>query len=113
MKIQISDRPVKLADALRQHIESRLLLTLGRFADRIGTVSVRLAPGVLQTGAPVKFCRIDINLKRKLTVEATHVEAMTAVDHAVDHATRSVARALDQESSGSVPPVIPVRSPKH
>jgi ribosomal subunit interface protein len=112
VQIQITNGHIKLTRLLRTHIEQRIGLALGRFAERIGTVNVKFAPGVLNGGAPEKLCRIEIGLRRKLSVEAAHADVFAAVDQAIDHATRSVSRVLDQESSGSVPPITPLRSPK-
>jgi ribosomal subunit interface protein len=98
MQIRISDRDVEMTEALRVHVERRLGIALGRFADRIGRVMVRLSSAGIDADGPVKRCQIDVGL-RPLNVRAgdTDADLFAAVNHASARISRSVARALELE----------------
>jgi ribosomal subunit interface protein len=91
--IRIRVRNVEATGALRTHVEHRLRLALGRFAERIARVTVRFSAA--EAG---KRCQIDLVLRpRTLTVEDTDSEAFAALDHAVDRLSRTVVRSLERE----------------
>jgi ribosomal subunit interface protein len=109
MKVQIRERDVSVTSALRAHVERRLGLALGRFAGRIGPVTVRFFDD-----AGDKRCQIDVGLRpRKVRVEDTNADPFAAVDHASDRVSSTVARALDRErewDDGGTRPRLPVES---
>ena len=92
MKVQIRQDDVSLTRALRAHVERRVGLALGRFADRIGSVLVRLSDS-----AGKRRCQIDVGLRRNLRGEDIDADAFAAVNHASDRVSSSVARALERE----------------
>jgi ribosomal subunit interface protein len=97
MKIQIPKCDVDVSDVLRVHVERRLGLALGRFADRIGSVIVRFSHADGDASGTHMCCRIQVGLRpQRLDVEDTDVDLFAAVNHATDRASRSVARALEQ-----------------
>jgi putative sigma-54 modulation protein len=92
MKIQIRTKGFTLGKALRAHVERRVGLALGRFADRIGVVVVRLSDG------GDKRCEIEAAFRpKKVLVEDSNTSLVAAVDHATSRASRSIARALERE----------------
>jgi len=100
IKVRISQSDVDVTDVLRVHVERRLGLALGRFADRIGRVIVRFSPADTDASGAYKRCQIEVDLRpRRVEVEDTDVDLFTAVNHATERATRSVARAVDWEST--------------
>ena len=85
IKVQIQKRDVPITAILRKHLEQRLGFVLGRFAERIGRVTVRVstAHGPLNGGH--KRCEIAVGLRPR-TVRAEDVDAdpFAAVDNASD-----------------------------
>ncbi|CAG1772400.1 hypothetical protein BAC2_02414 [uncultured bacterium] len=98
MRIEIAKQKFKITPKLKKHIELRLRLALGRFAARIGVVAVKCGTGDLFGSVQEKRCHIELTLHKQVSVEAADANVFTAVDRAVDHAVRSVARVLDQET---------------
>ena len=96
MKIRILKCDVDVTDVLRVHVERRLGLALGRFADRIGPVLVHFSNVDGDASGGHKRCRIEVGLRpRGLDVEDTDIDLFAAVNHATDRAARSVARAVE------------------
>ena len=97
-KIEIQQRNIEITDVLRTHVQDRLGLALGRFADRIGRVVVRLSQADRHPSGADARCQIEVGLRpRSVDVEDTNVDLFAAVNHAADRASRSVARALERE----------------
>jgi ribosomal subunit interface protein len=93
MRVQIRGRGLSLTGDLRARVERHLGLALGRFADRIGSVTVQFS----ETDGH-KRCQIDVGLRpRKVCVEEVHAESFAAFDHASARVSSSIARALDRE----------------
>lgn len=107
MQILISNGSIKLTRLLKEHIEKRVGLALGRFADRIRKVSVKFLPGVSNGKLAEKLCRIDIAMRKKVSVESSHSDPFAAVNRALDHAISRVSKVLDHESLGELPTVAP------
>lgn len=99
MKVEIRERGVEVTEVLRAHVERRLGLALGRFADRIGRVTVRFSGANGRTGEQATRCRIDVSLRpRNVRAGDTDADLFAAVDNASDRLSRSVARILELES---------------
>ena len=99
MKVEIRERDVEVTEILRAHVERRLGLALGRFADRIGRVTVRLSGANGRTGELATRCQIDVSLHpRNVRAGDTDADLFAAVDNASDRVSRSVARILELES---------------
>jgi ribosomal subunit interface protein len=97
MRIHIPKSEVDVTDVLRVHVERRLGLALARFADQIGRVMVRFSNADGDADGAHKRCRIEVGLRpRCLGVEDIDVDLLAAVNHAIDRASRSVARTLEQ-----------------
>ena len=97
-RIEIQQRDIEISDVLRTHVQDRLGLALGRFADRIGRVIVRFSQADRHPSGTDKRCQIEVGLRpRSVDVEDTDVDLFAAVNHAADRASRSVARALERE----------------
>lgn len=97
MKITVTNGKAKLSPPLKLHIEQRLALAFGRFADRIRLVNVKFATGKKVTESPLTFCRIEVSLHKKLRVEAANADPYAAADLAIEHAVRAIARVLENE----------------
>jgi putative sigma-54 modulation protein len=91
MKVQF--REGKVSKVLRAHVEGRLGLALGRFADRIERVIVRVSELEGE-----KRCRIEVGLRPKMIrVEGLDASAQSAADHAISRVGASVGRAIERE----------------
>ena len=100
IKIQIRKTVVDMTDALRTHLERRLGLALSRFADRIGTVFVRLSHAAGDGRGSHKRCQIEVGLRpQRVKVEDTDADLFAAVNHAADRVSRTVAHALEREAA--------------
>ena len=99
MRIQIRSRNVvKVTEALRTHVERRLGLMLGRFAERIGPVIVRFSDANDHRNGSATRCQIDVSLRPSgsVRVEDTDADPFAVVDHATDRVSRSVALAFEE-----------------
>ena len=91
MRVQI--RAATVSKTLRIHVQGRLGLALGRFADRIERVTVRIT----KLGGE-RRCRIDVIMRgRMIRVEGLDVDAVAAAEHAISRAGSSVVRAIEAE----------------
>jgi ribosomal subunit interface protein len=95
VNIRVTAGSTRVTHTLREHIERRLGLALGRHAARIRSVAVTFS----NQGPKMKMCRIAVTLRRDVSVEAAGVDMFTAVDLAADHVTRRVARAIETEAT--------------
>ena len=99
MKIQIREREVALTLAVRTHVEQRLGMALGRFANEIERVSVRFSNVAGDNGSE-KRCEIDVSLRpRNVHVEDTDAQLVLAVDRASGRVSRLVSRARENHRS--------------
>ncbi|MBZ0136759.1 MAG: HPF/RaiA family ribosome-associated protein [Planctomycetes bacterium] len=98
MKITITHRHLTLTDEVKERIEQRVGVALGRFGDRIKQVSVKFMNGKTNGDAPEYLCVIEIELNKKLKVKAADRDVLSAMDLALEHATRSIAHSLTMES---------------
>ena len=105
MNIQIRTHNVEVSNLVRSHVERRLGFALGRFAERIDQVIVRLSDinGPNRNGVD-KRCQIDVGLRpaASVRVEDTDVDWFTTVDGAAERASRSVARSIGSARSSIV-----------
>lgn len=85
-----------MTPALRDHLERRVGLALGRFADRIAGVTIRVS----QTETRV-LCRVEVALRPRLVlVEDDALDPTEAAAHAIGKAGARVARAIEREQDG-------------
>jgi ribosome-associated translation inhibitor RaiA len=93
MKFQVRGPEPLLSPALRDHVERRLGLALGRFADRIGVVNVRLS----QRGDRV-HCQVEVTLRpRMVSVEDEDTDPARAAEFAIGRVDGRVALAIEGE----------------
>ena len=93
MKLRFHERGAKVSKSLREHVEGRLGLALGKFGERIGPVVVRFS-----AIAGEQRCRIEVGLTaRMIQVEGLHGDPFEAVDHAISRIASTIARALERE----------------
>ena len=96
MRLIARNGGIEWTDALRRHAERRLGFALGRFDNRLDTVTVRISDLNGPRGGVDKQCRIHLRLLRRppLVVQGTEADAPAAIDRAADRAARAVAREL-------------------
>lgn len=89
---------VEIDDQLRDYIHTRCGFKLGKFAERIERVSVRLENVSGAKGAPSRRCAVKVVLTRHETILVQVVDAdhRAAFDNAIDATERAVRRSLDR-----------------
>jgi ribosome-associated translation inhibitor RaiA len=88
MHISIRAKDLDLTEEFRQGVERRVRLALARVADRLAGVMVRIeARDSLAEGDARYLCRIAMTPAR-LEIEEEHDRLDTAIDRAVDRASR-------------------------
>jgi ribosome-associated translation inhibitor RaiA len=111
MHLSVRGLPLKAHEALRTSIERRLRFVLGRFASRIGrvTVEVDLATQAILDRSMVKRCRITVNLDRdySLSTEDNGSDVAAVVERATRRAGEIVRREMDRQREGSRRPATP------
>jgi len=99
MNTDVHIQSTDLTGALRTYIKRRLHFALGRFAGKVGrvTVHVKDVPGAGAT--PDASCRIRIELLpggQMIRHEAVHSNLYIAIDLATEHIGRVFKRELDR-----------------
>lgn len=94
MRITVRAAGFELADALKDHVERRLLFALGRFVQRVASVSVRLEDVNGARGETDKRCVMVVRLKPRghVLVECADSDVYAAIDRTADRVDRAVAR---------------------
>ena len=100
MRIEITTQGVNLTDATRGHVERRLYFALGRFADRVSEIHVRIADVNGPKGGVDKSCRIRVRLfgLPTVVVEQMDSDVNAAIDRSADRIGRTVARRRSKAS---------------
>lgn len=103
MKIDIRSNNVKVTEALRTHVERRLGLALGRFAERIRCAIVRFSDAGERPSGPTVRCHIDVVLRPSGSVWAEDMDddLIASVNNATDRVSRSVGLAFERDGFGS------------
>jgi ribosomal subunit interface protein len=99
MKIQITNGHIPLTKLLKEHIELRVGLTIGRFAERIRLIKVMFLEPTLIGAATGVRCRIEVHMRRRIRVEAVHTDVFAAVDDATANATRRLTSLINREGN--------------
>ena len=106
MNVDVHIQSTDLQGALGTYIKRRLLFGLGRFAGKLGRVSVRVEDVTGAGDVPDASCRIRVELLptgRTLRQEAAHRNVYIAIDLATERIGRTFERALDRiRSLGAV-----------
>lgn len=102
MRIHIRSSGIEVTSVLRAHVEHRLGLALGRFAERIRRVTVRFSNTEEPQSGSAARCHIDVGLRPSGSVwaEDTSDNLTAGVDHATDRIARAVALALERVRFG-------------
>lgn len=94
LSFYLTGQGVSITDELREHVARRLDFALGRFAERVERIEVK----VEDVNGVDKQCRIHVMLRGMPSVHVgqTAEVAYAAVDRAADRIGRTVARKLDR-----------------
>jgi putative sigma-54 modulation protein len=95
MKLEIRISNAGIVEFLRRYVDRRLQFALGRFGERVGTVSVRLYES--GRGSEAR-CRISAELRPMgtIAVEVRDPDLFSAMDRAAGRLNRRVGRELDR-----------------
>lgn len=99
MQIMIYARDYSVTPALRDFIKRKLGFGVGRFADRISSVRVRLKDTNGPRGGVDQHCRIDIAMNSSGTIaaEATELDIHKAISVAISRVARRVGISFDRK----------------
>lgn len=105
MQVHIHARKINVDEALRASIDRRLRFALGRFGERIATVTVRLEDANGARGGVDKQCQINVALWPcgNVLVEDTDRDFRAVVGRAADRAARAVDRDLQRRRDARRP----------
>ena len=95
MQLDIRGRNLRLTPALLDHVEQRLRFAVGRFATRLGRVTVRVDDLNGPRGGVDKRCHIHLELAgRALDIEEVDHDLYVAIARAAERAGRATERAI-------------------
>lgn len=100
MNVEIRAHGAALTEDIRSYVQRRLHFALGRFALRVGRVTVRLSDLNGPRGGVDQTCRITVERlpSRQIVVqECVDADLYAAIDDATTRIGRSFARALQRE----------------
>lgn len=102
MRIEIRSCGFKLTDTFKLHVKRRLGFALDRFAERIGSVTVRVRDVNAGRGGDDKECIAEANVipLGRVIIGERCADAYMAVDRATDRLGASVSRVLKRAKSG-------------
>lgn len=108
MRVEIRSRAVALEAEMKESIRRRIGFVLGRYADRIRTVHVRIEDENGPKGGVDILCRVTVRGDGigELHVEDRDRDPRVLIDRAIQRAGRSVARVVDR---GRIVSPIPAR----
>ena len=101
MRVEIRIRNTDLANALQNYVERRLSTELGRFADHVGRVLVKISGLSGPQGGTKRRCRMSVQLKtsRRVVVQETDLDLYTAIDRAAARVGRLVGQRIEREQA--------------
>lgn len=96
MNLFVRGHDITLPETLKDHVQRRVRLVVGRFGRRIAHVTVRIADVNGPRGGADKLCRVEARLwgRLPLVAEDTAADLRQAVDRAIDRVGRAVERAV-------------------
>jgi hypothetical protein len=102
MKLHLAAHGIELSADLHDYVKRRAHFSLGRFAGRIRSLSIRLADINGPRGAIDKLCdiRVDVGLRQPVMIRERQASIHAAVAFAVERAERAVQRQLRLASTG-------------
>lgn len=101
MKLELHSSRIEISESTRSYVERRIAFALGRFADVIESVAVRLEDINGPRGGIDKLCRMRVRLvgqRSPIIAEVVDLETRVAVDLTAERIGRAVARNLDRLS---------------
>ncbi len=103
MKTRLAAHGIELSGDLKDCIRRRVHFSLGRFAARIRSLSIRLADVNGPRGGVDKCCdiRVDVGLRQQVIVRERQANLHAAVAFAMERAERAVQRQLKLADPGS------------
>src|SRR5690348_8295609 len=109
MKMRLAAHGVDLSGDLKDYIRRRVHFSLGRFAARIRSLSIRVADVNGPRGGVDKCCdiRVDVGLRQPVIVRERQANLHVAVAFAMERAERAVERKLKLASTGSRMDTVP------
>ena len=104
MKLELTAHSIELTPDFRESVGRRIHFALGRFADRIKSVSVRVADVNGPRGGIDKCCivRIYAGLRRTVVIREQRSDVHAAVAVAAERAGRSMTRQLQLHRQAAV-----------
>lgn len=102
MHIDIRSRGFKLTNAFKLHVQRRLGFALDRFAERIGSVTLRLRGVSSGRGSDDKQCIVEVKVIPigTVVIAECRADAYVAVDTATDRLGAIVGRLLKRCKRG-------------
>ena len=94
MEIIVRGLNLGVTAEVRAYAERRLEFALGRFAQRIDRIEVRLSDTNGHKGGPDKRCQVHVRTRNMspLWVDTTHIDVLGAIDRSADRIGQVVAR---------------------
>ena len=103
MKMRLAAHGIELSGDLKDYIMRRVHFSLGRFAAKVRSLSIRLGDGNGSRGGVDKYCdiRVDVGLRQQVIVRERQANLHAAVAFAMERAERAVQRQLKFASTGN------------
>ena len=103
MRLRLVAHGIELSADLNNYVRRRAHFSLGRFAGRIRSLSIRLADVNGLRGGIDKLCdiRLDVGLRQEVMVRERQTSIHAAVVFAMERAERAVQRHLELASTAS------------
>lgn len=99
MELELRAQQVDLVEALRANVQRRLRFKLGRHADRIRRLTLRLSEQTGAKGGAAKQCVLAADLvpSGEVIVTETHADLYSAISGAVENLRSVLRRKLDRQ----------------
>ena len=103
MKMRLAAHGIDLSGDLKDYIRRRVHFSLGRFAARIRSLSIRVADANGPRGGVDKCCdiRVDVGLRQPVIVHERQANLHVAVAFAMERAERAIQRQLKLAIAGN------------
>jgi len=103
MKMRLAAHGIELSGDLKDYIRRRVHFSLGRFAARIRSLSIRVADVNGPRGGVDKRCdiRVDVGLRQPVIVRERQANLHVAVAFAMERAERAIQRQLKFAITGN------------
>ena len=99
MNFDVRMYQVDLVNALRAYVQRRLRFKLGRHADHIRTLKLRLTEQDSTTGSGAKLCFLAAELvpSGKVVIMETNTDLYKAVSHAIERFKAALRREIERQ----------------